>query len=207
MPSGKSVTILIQQLKDGERAVVEKLWEGYFPQLVRQAERWLRGTSVRAVDAEDIALSAFDSFCRRAEQGRFPKLFDRDDLWQLLVVIAYRKTCNQIKHKARQRPRNGQVYSFSDLATVDTDGAGSLFSHLISQEPDPALAFQVAASCRRLLEMLPTQELRDIAIWKLEGYTNEEIAAQLNGGEGRAVSTVERKLARIRKIWAKEIPS
>ena len=44
-------------------------------------------------------------------------------------------------------------------------------------------------------------------MWKLEGYTNEEIAAKMNGGEGRSLPTVERKLARIRKIWAKEIPS
>jgi hypothetical protein len=29
----------------------------------------------------------------------------------------------------------------------------------------------------------------------------------MNGGEGRAESTVERKLARIHKIWAKEVPS
>jgi DNA-directed RNA polymerase specialized sigma24 family protein len=55
--------------------------------------------------------------------------------------------------------------------------------------------------------MLPTQELRDVAVWKLEGYTNEEIAAKMKDGKGCAESTVERKLARIRKIWAEEIPS
>jgi DNA-directed RNA polymerase specialized sigma24 family protein len=204
MPSAKSITICIQQLKEGERAAVEKLWEAYFPRLVRQAQGWLRRTSVKVVDAEDIALSAFKSFCLRAEQGRFPKLFDRDDLWQLLVVIAFRKKCNQVKHEAVRQPRNGRVYEASALAAADTDDGGSIFSQLISGEPDPP---PVAESCRRLLEMLPAQELRDVAVWKLEGYTNEEIAAKMNGGEGRAESTVERKLARIRKIWAKEIPS
>jgi DNA-directed RNA polymerase specialized sigma24 family protein len=205
MLSSESVTIWIHQLKEGERAAVQKLWEGYFPRLVHHAQRLLRRMPVKAVDAEDIALSAFDSFCRRAEQGRFPKLFDRDDLWQLLVVIAFRKTCNQAKHEATQRPPNGQVYDASALTSVDD--SGSIFSRLIGREPDPALTFQVASSCRRLLEMLPTAELRDIAVWKLEGYTNEEIAAKLNDGEGRAVSTVERKLARIRNIWAKEMGS
>jgi DNA-directed RNA polymerase specialized sigma24 family protein len=180
---------------------------GLFPRLVRQAERWLRGTSVRAVDAEDIALSAFESFCLRAEQGRFPKLFDRGDVWQLLVVIAFRKACNQVKHEARRQPRNGRVYPISALALADKDDSGAMLSYLIGRDPDPALAFQVAASYRRLLEMLPTQELRDVAVWKLEGYTNEEIAAKMNGGEGRSLATVERKLARIRKIWAREIPS
>jgi DNA-binding CsgD family transcriptional regulator len=42
--------------------------------------------------------------------------------------------------------------------------------------------------------------LRDVAVWKMEGYTNEEIAGQL----GRSVPTVERKLASIRKIWERE---
>jgi DNA-directed RNA polymerase specialized sigma24 family protein len=207
MPTGKSVTILIQHLKDGDRAAVEELWRGYFSRLVRQTQRWLRRTSVKADEAEDIALSAFKSFCLRAEQGRFPKLFDRDDLWQLLVVIAFRKMCNQVKHEARRQPRNGRVHHISALAPADADDWGSIFSCLIGREPDPALAFQVAASCRRLLEMLPTQELRDVAVWKLEGYTNEEIAAKMNGGEGCAESTAERKLARIRKMWAKEMPS
>jgi DNA-directed RNA polymerase specialized sigma24 family protein len=35
----------------------------------------------------------------------------------------------------------------------------------------------------------------------VEGFTNEEIAANL----GRAVPTVERKLSRIRRQWEKEL--
>ena len=65
----------------------------------------------------------------------------------------------------------------------------------------------MAESCRRLLEMLSTQELRDVAVWKLEGYTNEEMTAKMKNGQGRSLATVERKLALIRAIWAKEIPS
>jgi DNA-directed RNA polymerase specialized sigma24 family protein len=40
-----------------------------------------------------------------------------------------------------------------------------------------------------------------VASWKLEGYTDEEIAARL----GCVTRTVERKLARIRSIWAREM--
>src|SRR5262245_2505293 len=118
---------------EGERAAVQKLWESYFLRLVRQTQRWLR-RPMQAVDAEDIALSAFDSFCRRAEQGRFPKLFDRNDLWQLLVVIAFRKACNQVKHEARQQPRNGRVLHASVLAPAEADDARSIFSSLIDRE-------------------------------------------------------------------------
>ena len=43
-------------------------------------------------------------------------------------------------------------------------------------------------------------ELRSIALWKLEGYTNEEIATRI----GRVVPTVERRLRMIRSLWSAE---
>jgi DNA-directed RNA polymerase specialized sigma24 family protein len=204
MPSSESITQWIHQLKERERDAVQKLWERYFPRLVRQAQGWLRRAPLRAVGAEDIALSAFASFCLRAEQGRFPKLDDREDLWQLLVVIAFRKTCNEVKREGVRQPRNGRVIPVSEL---DARGEEPIFAKLIGREPDPALVAGVADNCRRLLDMLPTAELRDVAVWKLEGYTNEEIAPKMNGGKGRSLVTVGRKLERIRHIWAKEIRS
>ena len=87
MLSNGSVSHWIVQLKAGNQAAAQELWEDYFQRLVRLARRRLRGRSRRAADEEDVALSAFDSFCRGAEQGRFPRLTDRDNLWRLLVVI------------------------------------------------------------------------------------------------------------------------
>jgi DNA-directed RNA polymerase specialized sigma24 family protein len=202
MPSRESVTHWIHQLKEGERAAVQKLWEGYFSHLVQQTRQWLRHAPTAAAEAEDVALSAFDSFCRRAEQGRFPKLIDRDDLWQLLVVIAFRKACNQIKHEARRQPRNGRVVHASALE-AEGEGEGPLFANLIGREPDPGLAAQTAGEYRELLAKLSNEQLRDIAVWKLDGFTNEEIAEKI----GRSVVTVERKLSLIRKAWAKELES
>ena len=40
-------------------------------------------------------------------------------------------------------------------------------------------------------------DFRSIALAKMEGYTNEEIARQIR----RSIPTVERKLALIRKTW------
>jgi DNA-directed RNA polymerase specialized sigma24 family protein len=67
-------------------------------------------------------------------------------------------------------------------------------------EPTPAFAAQVSEECRRLLGCLASPDLEAIAQWKLEGYTNEEIADRL----GRSLGTVERKLRLIRTIWEKE---
>jgi hypothetical protein len=80
MSSTGSVTCWITQLKAGQRQAVQPLWQRYFGQLVIRAWQKLRGLPRRAADEEDVALSAFDNFCRAAEEGRFPDLADRDDL-------------------------------------------------------------------------------------------------------------------------------
>jgi DNA-directed RNA polymerase specialized sigma24 family protein len=200
MPTSSSITYWVQQLQAGQRQAAQRLWEAYFTRLVGLTRAKLRAGPRRAADEEDVALSAFDSFCRAAEQGRFPRLEDRDDLWQLLVLIASRKAANLITHERRQKRGGGKaVQSLDEPAGADSD-AGALFGELIGREPDPALATQVAEECQRLLDVLGSEELRQVALAKLEGRTNAEVAAD----PGRAIGTVERKLKLIRGIWDRE---
>jgi ECF sigma factor len=103
MSGAGSVTHWIEQLKAGEQAACQKLWEVYFQRLVGLARKRLQGAPRSAADEEDVALSAFDSFFHRAQEGCFPQLLDRNDLWQLLVLIAGRKASNLAKHERRQR--------------------------------------------------------------------------------------------------------
>src|SRR5262249_10982176 len=84
-----SLTTLIRLLPPGDAAAAQPLWERYFERLVAFARGKLHGVSRRAADEEDVALSAFHSFCRAAQ--RFPRLNDRDDLWQVLVMLTARK--------------------------------------------------------------------------------------------------------------------
>jgi DNA-directed RNA polymerase specialized sigma24 family protein len=195
-----SVTHWIHQLQAGDQAAFQKLWKRYFRRLVGLARKRLHGTPRCAADEEDVALSAFDNFFRRAREGRFPKLLDRNDLWQLLVLIASRKASNLAKHERRQR-RNGKASYASALAGGDGSGEGRLFANLIGHDPEPAVAAQLVEDYERLLDGLGDDALRSVAVWKLEGYTNKEIAAQL----GRAPATVERKLRLIRDAWEKEV--
>jgi DNA-directed RNA polymerase specialized sigma24 family protein len=190
-----SVTFWLGRLKAGDPAATQKLWEGYFQRLVRLARGRLQAAPRRAADEEDVALSAFDSFCRGVEEGRFPRLSDRDDLWQLLVLLTARKASNLVRLERRQRRGGGKVRNASAVGTDEP-----ALDSLIGREPDPEFAVQVAEECRRLLERLEDSTLQAIAVWKMEGHTNEEIAGKL----GRAVGTVERKLQLIRKIWGTE---
>jgi DNA-directed RNA polymerase specialized sigma24 family protein len=197
MSSPNSVTFWIDQLKAGERAAARQLWEGYFHRLVRLARARLQGTPRRAADEEDVALSAFDSFCRGAELGRFPQLDDREDLWRLLVTLTERKAIGLMRREHRQKRGGGAVLGESFWAAPD--GADRLpgIDQVAGREPTPEFAALVAEECGRLLEALGGDELRSIAVWKMEGDTVEEIAARL----GRAPRTVERKLQLIRSQW------
>src|SRR5262249_16692637 len=158
--------------------------------LVGLARVKLRSAPRQAADEEDVALSAFKSFCQAAEQGRFPRLQDRDDLWHLLVLIAARKAANLAKHARRQKRGGGKLWHASALPSGEGEADGRRVADLIGRDPDPALAAQLAEDCRRLLDGLGDAELRAVALAKLEGRTNDEIAAAL----GRSIGTVERKL-------------
>ena len=72
---------------------------------------------------------------------------------------------------------------------------------MIGAEPTPELAAQVAEECRRLLDKLGEADLRCIAVWQMEGYTVDEIAARL----GRSPRTIARKLTVIRDRWRDEV--
>jgi DNA-directed RNA polymerase specialized sigma24 family protein len=193
-----SVTDWIDRLKAGEPDAAQKLWERYFRRLVGLARKKLRAAPRRAADEEDVALSAFDSFCRGAEQDRFPQLHDRLDLWQLLVLLTARKAIDLAQHERRQKRGGGAVLDEAALSCrADASSQEVALEQFEGREPTPSFAAQMAEECRRLLERLGSPELRSVALLKAEGYSNEEIAAQLGCG----LRTVERRLHLIRSIW------
>lgn len=200
MSSPGSVTVWIGQLKTGDPAVAQKLWERYFHRLVGLARKKLQHTPCRTADEEDVALSALDSFCRRAQQGQFPQLQDREDLWQLLVLITGRKAVNQAKYEHRQK-RGGAQTAKEISPHADFAAGEAVLEELLSPEPTPEDAAQFAEEIRRLLNLLSDAELRAIALAKMDGYTTEEIAAKLQ----RAPRTIERRLRLIRKTWEQEM--
>lgn len=194
MPQEGSVTGWIGGVQAGDAEAAERLWQRYFGRLVGLARAKLRGVPRRAADEEDVALSAFDSFCRGVEQGRFPRLDDRDNLWRLLMVITARKATNLKRDEGRQK--RGGARPEADASPREV----MELDNVIGDEPSPEFAAQVAEDCQRLLDGLGDDLLRTVALCKMEGYTNEEIARKL----GCAPRTVERKLGLIRASWEKE---
>jgi RNA polymerase sigma factor (sigma-70 family) len=201
MSSAGSVTLWIGRLREGDSRAAKQLWERYFRRLVGLARQKLQNTPRGAADEEDVALSAFDSFCRGAAQGRFPQLQDRDDLWQLLIAITAHKALDLVRRQGRQKRGGGAVLHQAIPSSPTSSSADAKgLERILSREPSPEFALQVAEECQRLLDLLGDDTLRWIALRKMEGYSNQEIAAQL----GCAPRTVARKLRRIRTLWSQE---
>ena len=144
-------------------------------------------------DEEDAALSAFDSFCDGAAKGRFPQLKDRDNLWRLLVVITLRKVSDQVVRHGRKKRGAGQVVNESALLA----GWGGGLDVIIGRDPTPEFAAMIAEEFRQLLDVLGNDTVRQIATWRLEGYTKDEIAQRLDCSP----RTVAYKIEFIRKTW------
>jgi DNA-directed RNA polymerase specialized sigma24 family protein len=198
MSSSGSVTTWLGQLRAGNRAVAQQLWQRYYTRLVHLARNKLQGLRHAAADEEDVALSAFDSFYRGAEAGRFPQLDDRHNLWELLVVITVRKAIDLRQRETCQKRGGGRLVGESALeGRFGAEERGAGIALAVGAEPTPEMAAQVADEMARLLGMLPNEEVRSVALAKLEGYTNPEIAKRL----GCALATVERRLHLIRFVW------
>ena len=188
-----SITRCIDMLRRGDRSAAEALWGSYIHRLVALARARLGGTPRRAANEEDVALSAFDSFYRRAEGGQFTRLADRDDLWQVLVLITERKAIDLMRREGRKSRGAGRVVPLSEAQARGADDAAD-------PGPSPEFAAQVVDEFRALLHRLGDDSLRSVALAKLEGYSNKQIADRL----GCIEQTVERKLRSIRKIWSAE---
>lgn len=198
--SDDPVTEWIHKLEQSDETAARELWNHYCKRLTAMAQRKLHPDSRRVYDGEDAALSAFGSLCRRVREGRFPEMKDRSDLWRVLIVITSRKVGLRHRHDRREkrdinRVRGESVFSESR----NGDGAGKVHG-LISREPTPEFAAEVAETCEELYNRLQDESLRCVAALKLYGYSNPQIARQLDCSP----RTVERKLERIRRFWGRE---
>src|ERR1051325_667168 len=126
MPLQGSVSNWIGQVRQGEEQAAAQLWQRYFHRLVALARTNLRGVARRAADEEDVVLSAFDSFFRGAEQGRFPNLEDRDGLWRLLITLTTRKAAHLRRDERRLKRGGGAVLDQAALAGAATPEEANL---------------------------------------------------------------------------------
>ncbi|MGO9914654.1 MAG: ECF-type sigma factor [Isosphaeraceae bacterium] len=200
-----SITRWLQGLKAGRPDAVEAIWRRYYDRVLAVARLRLRPGPHQAVeDGEDVALSALNGLADAAARGRFERLDDRFDLWQILAAITAKKALERRRWynrwKRSGRPTSaGRAMPREQPRHEPPRDERDLLARAVSKEPAPEFAAILREQIERLLASLPDPTLRQIAEWRMKGATNTEIADRL----GRAVRTIERKVEIIRLVWEK----
>jgi RNA polymerase sigma-70 factor, ECF subfamily len=200
MSSPKSITRLVADRCSPDRRISDeaarRLWEKFSQRLLALVRGRLNGRIRARADEEDVVQSAFRSFCIRLERG--DDLFeDRDDLWRLLVTVTLNKV-RMVARFHRQQKRDVRRDQSADPRAGERSRAENLLDQVAATSRRPGSMIALADEMERQLNALEP-ELRQIARWKLAGFTNEEIAAP--DKLDKTVRTVERKLERIRRAW------
>ena len=196
MSKSTNVSHWIDLVKTGDSAAANRIWQHYFDRLVRAVRGRLNGQNRAISDEEDIVLSVFDSFYIAAENGRFPDLSDRDDLWRLLLRMSARKVVDKRRHDQRQR-RGGDV----NVHSLNQSGEDNNVFEAIGDEPSPDMVLMMQESVEEVFSHLGVGQLRELAGAKLEGYSNAELAGRFSCSE----RTIERRLHLIREKCQQEL--
>lgn len=199
--SPREFTELVQRIREGDDQAIAKLWEDYYQQLVRIAAKRMPQNLRRSGDEEDIALSAFHSFIAGIRHDRFPDLSGRDNLWGLLITLTGRKVHAHMRHQTRQKRGGGAVRGesvFLDRAGDQT--AGGIGG--VTGDANPAdIQAELAEACDVLLDQLDDEQLKQIAVMRMDGFLVDEIAGRL----GLSKRAVERRLQLIRRTWTEQV--
>ncbi len=186
-----SVTRWTGVLKAAETHALQPLWNPDYTSLVERTRGKLcslRGPFAMN-DDEDVALSAFHSLYQGIREGRFPRLDDRDHLWELLIHLTACKAIDHHRGQIRQNRGGGKVMNEADViaARPQADDQGRPLDEVIGDEPGPGFAAMVYEEYVRRMEELGDDTSRRIAELKLACYSNEEIR-QLLGCSLRSVT-------------------
>ena len=193
-----SVTNCMNQLRDGNHDAANELWQRFYSRLVRLAHNRMNAKFRRVTSGEDVAAIAIAECFKSLEEGRFPELTDREDLWSRLAQITERRALNEIRRQTSQKAGGGAVRGESVFLNAE-DQFPQGINGIAGREPTPEYADQLSITVHELLSGLNDQH-RQIAILKMQGYTNREISKQV----GVSIATVERKLAILREILAQD---
>lgn len=202
MSNVASVSQWLEELKGNDPKAAEKLWIRYVEKVARLARRHFVGRRGRVANEDDVIAEVFTDFLHGVRDGRFPRLSNRNDLWQLLVLLTERKAVDQLRRHSASKRGGGLVAGES--AFEKTGKVGSVIQgigQVVGGEPSPEFAVELADLFAHLLQALGDETLRTIARDTIAGHTQEEIAHAV----GLSIPSIQRKLRIIRQCWEKEL--
>ena len=187
MPSTESFDGLINKLQAGDDDAAARVFNRFARRIVGLARQQLHAALRSKVDPEDVLQSVFRSFFNRQRAGRF-SIESWDSLWGILMVMTLRKCRRRIAYYRARRRDAQREKSWEEHPDADGDPA------LFAREPTPSEAAMLIEIVGRLMSGLPEED-RAVLTLHLQGCTIAEIKAQT----GRAMRTIRRILARIRR--------
>lgn len=203
-PADSSIVQVIALAGQGDAQAQQRIWDQYFPQLVRLAQQRMHENFHRIGDGEDVALSVLNSFFQQIQKVSLPDVRGGDDLWRLLSRMTQRKAIDWIRFQQRHKRRvlGESAIGVGNLEAFQNSPADNRpMADIVSAELEPQLAVMLIENCEWLMARLP-EELRPVVLLRLAGHTNAEIATSQNC----SLATVERRLKLVRSIWSQTIP-
>ncbi|MDR1141137.1 MAG: hypothetical protein LBL62_05545 [Planctomycetaceae bacterium] len=197
--------LLLDGVQNQNKDALEQFWNLHFERLTTLARRKMSQVNKRVSDEEDIAISAINSFYSGLAERRFHSIQGNNELWKILATIVCRKISKQKRGESTQKRGGGQVRgesifiagSNSENNNNERSGLGNISGTTVT----PYLEVEFLDTCENLYKILEDESIRHIARLIMEGYSIDEIAAEI----GCVRRTVERKLKIIREKWKQEI--
>ena len=150
--------------------MARSVWGRFAGRMSRLARRRLGGIrGRRVVDEEDVALSAFQSFCTGVATGRFQNVDDDDALWPLLKTITDRKAIDYLQRERRLKRGSGKVRGESAFDAGSDQSTAVGMVQVCGGGRSPLSEVQARELYQQLLDALDDETLCSIAVRKMEG--------------------------------------
>lgn len=193
-----SVSIRVEHLKSTDEALRDEaarlICQRFSPRLRALVRRRLDIRVRCREDEDDILQSSYASFFAGQIEGQATPS-SGEELWKLLARITLCKTINTAnRHTAARRDVRREKVSGHERCTTRSPLPVSTLDLFQDSTHPPDALVGIAEEIDLIRRRLPV-DLQRIVIWKLEGYSNAEIAVLI----GRGVRMVELKMRSIRE--------
>ena len=180
----------INKLSEGDKCAQEILFKKFFSRLISLAKSKMHEMNTVPRDEEDVAVSAFRSFCSGIEGGEF-SVDNEGELWAILFTITTRKACAERRRQYAEKRGGGKA----TIRQSDGEEDDDVFEAVAGREPSPELAQAMADAADELLAIFEnSSKQRQVLEMKLQGYTVSEISK----ATGLTESNIHKHLKNIR---------
>lgn len=180
---------LIRRIRAGDDAAAQEIVARFEPLVRRELRLHMHNVRLRrVVDSVDVCQSVLASFFQRAVAGQYD-LDKPEQLAALLSKMARNKLASAVRWQQQQRRDDRRT-------AADSDAARSL-----AVDPaDNPLSIVIARELQQRMQTEFTKEERQIAEFRGEGLSWQDIAAKLGGTPNSRRMQLSRALERVAKI-------